>query len=85
MTNDEMNNELTGLADEICDLVTDFFIRGAIITVFLASAGTVKAANNLDGKALLCSSASTIRPVYGLVFDKGKVSRWQLASTRLKE
>jgi len=27
MTNDEMNNELTGLADEICDLVTDFFVR----------------------------------------------------------
>ena len=52
-------------------------IYGAIITVFLASAGTVQAANDLDGKALLCSSNLTY-PVYGLVFDQGKVSRWQV-------
>ena len=54
-------------------------IYGALITVFLASAGTVQAAmesNELDGKALLCASKSKTYPVYGLVFDKGKVSRW---------
>ena len=46
-------------------------IYGAIITVFLASAGTVQAANELDGKALLCTSIHKTYPVYGLVFDKG--------------
>jgi hypothetical protein len=53
-------------------------IYGVLITVFLASAGTVQAANDLDGKALLCTSKSYYQPVYGLVFDKGKVSRWEL-------
>ena len=53
-------------------------IYGTLFTVFLACTGTVQAANDLDGKALLCTdfyTNSTI-PVYGLVFDKGKVSRW---------
>ena len=46
--------------------------------VFLAGAGTVLAANDLDGKALLCkSNLSKSTPVYGLAFDSGKVTRWQ--------
>jgi len=53
-------------------------IYGALFTIFLASAGTVQAANDLDGKALLCYSTNRTHPVYGLVFDKGKVSRWQV-------
>lgn len=52
-------------------------IYGAIITVFLASAGTVQAANDLDGKALFCTNSNNFSyPVYGLVFDKGKVRKW---------
>jgi hypothetical protein len=54
-------------------------IYGALITVFLASAGTVQAANDLDGKALLCNSSNDINyPVYGLVFEKGMVSQWRM-------
>jgi hypothetical protein len=52
-------------------------IYGTIITVFLASAGTVQAANELDGKALLCTSKHRDHPIYGLVFNGGQVSRWQ--------
>ena len=53
-------------------------IYGTLITVFLASAGTVQAANDLDGKAVLCSTWSKIpNPVYGLVFEAGKITRWQ--------
>ena len=34
-------------------------------------------AGDLDGKALLCTSKSdSAYPVYGLVFDKGKVTKW---------
>ena len=34
----------------------------------------------LDGKALFCTSKSDKRyPVYGLVFDQGKVTKYQLA------
>ena len=46
-------------------------IYGALITTFLASAGTVQAANELDGKALLCISGNSTHPHCGLVFDKG--------------
>jgi hypothetical protein len=50
-------------------------IYGVLITVFLASAGTVQA-GELDGKALLCTTNYSIHyPVYGLVFDKGKVRK----------
>jgi hypothetical protein len=53
-------------------------IYGAIIAVFLASAGTVQA-GELDGRALLCNSSNDINyPVYGLVFEKGMVSKWQM-------
>ena len=44
---------------------------GVLLTVLVACAGTVHAANDLDGKAILCWSDSVIHPVYGLVFDKG--------------
>ena len=53
-------------------------IYGTLVTVFLASAGTVQAANDLDGKALLCSTKSENNTVYGLVFDSGRVTRWQV-------
>ena len=47
--------------------------------MFLASAGTVQAANDLDGKALFCKVKYTsVYPVYGLIFDQGKVTRWQV-------
>jgi hypothetical protein len=52
-------------------------IYGTLITLFLASAGIVQA-GELDGKALLCTSKYTTQPVYGLVFDKGKVTKWQI-------
>jgi len=32
----------------------------------------------LDGKALLCTSKSQINPVFGLIFDQGKVSRHEV-------
>jgi hypothetical protein len=54
-------------------------IYGTLITVFLASAGTVQAANDLDGKALLCKKnkyISNANPYHGFVFDAGKVTRW---------
>jgi hypothetical protein len=54
-------------------------IYGVLITVFLASAGTVQAGNDLDGKALLCNSNDITHPVYGLVFEKGKVKRWEVS------
>ena len=53
-------------------------IYGALITVFLASAGTVQAANDLDGKALICLTKSDNNSIYGLVFDLGRVTRWQV-------
>jgi len=46
-------------------------IYGVIFTAFLASAGIVQAANELDGKALLCGG-------FGFVFEQGKVVRWQV-------
>ena len=52
-------------------------IYGALFTAFLASAGTMQA-GELDGKALLCVSQDKIHPVYGYVFDKGKVTRRQV-------
>ena len=51
---------------------------GVLLTVLVACAGTVHAANDLDGKAILCGSDSVIHPVYGLVFEKGTVSRYQV-------
>jgi hypothetical protein len=52
-------------------------IYGTLITVFLASAGTVQAANDLDGKALLCGiKYGKYTPYHGYVFDAGKVTRW---------
>ena len=49
-------------------------IYGTLITLFLASAGIVQA-GELDGKALLCTSNYYTHHVYGLVFEKGKVTR----------
>jgi hypothetical protein len=57
-------------------------IYGAIIAVFLASAGTVQAANDLDGKALFCTNIydkAPTYPFYGLVFYEGKVERWHVS------
>jgi len=53
-------------------------IYGTLITVFLASAGTVQAANDLDGKVLICLTKSDNNSIYGLVFDLGRVTRWQV-------
>jgi hypothetical protein len=62
-------------------------IYGVLITVFLASAGAAREikfpehpSKPLDGKAVLCTAnnkASTY-PVYGLMFNQGKVMRWQV-------
>jgi len=52
-------------------------IYGTLITAFLVSAGTVEAANDLDGKALLCKNElSKTNPYHGFVFDAGKVTKW---------
>ena len=53
-------------------------IYGTLITMFLVSAGAVRAANDLDGKALLCFTKSDNNSIYGLVFDLGRVTRWQV-------
>ncbi len=45
-------------------------IYGVIFTVFLASAGTVEAANDLDGKALWCELGEI-----GWSFENGRVSK----------
>ena len=51
-------------------------IYGALITAFLASAETVHAAGELDGKSLLCEPSNRGPHLfYGLVFDQGKVAR----------
>ena len=47
------------------------------ITSFLACAGTVQA-GDLDGESLFCKADDTTHPVYGLLFDQGKVTRWQV-------
>ena len=39
----------------------------------------MQAANELGGKALLCVSKDMTYPVYGLVFDRGKVIKWRVA------
>jgi hypothetical protein len=53
-------------------------IYGVIFTAFLASAGIVQA-GDLDGKSLFCTDVSDkTHPVYGLVFDQGKVTRWEV-------
>lgn len=54
-------------------------IYGTLITAFLVSAGTVLAANDLDGKALLCKNKySKTNPYDGFVFDAGKVTKWEV-------
>jgi hypothetical protein len=53
-------------------------IYGVIFTAFLASAGIVQA-GVLDGKSLFCTNTSDkTHPVYGLVFEQGEVTRWQV-------
>ena len=47
-------------------------IFGAFITAFLATAGTVQAANDLDGKALLCGGNDR----FGITFTDGKATKW---------
>ena len=46
-------------------------IYGTLITVFLVTAGTVQAANDLDGKALLCVGTDR----YGITFTDGKATK----------
>jgi len=56
-------------------------IYGSVITVVLAFAGMAQAANDLDGKALLCQDKPESRkdnPCYGFVFDDGKVKKWEV-------
>ena len=54
-------------------------IYGTLITAFLVSAGTVLAANDLDGKSLLCKNKySKTNPYHGFVFDAGKVTKWEV-------
>ena len=53
-------------------------IYGVLLTVLVGRAGIVQAANNLDGKALVCVGYHKYKythPMYGLVFEDGKVSR----------
>ena len=53
-------------------------IYGVIFTAFLASAGIVQA-GDLDGKSLFCANLNYKSvPVYGLVFEQGKVTRWMV-------
>ena len=55
-------------------------IYGSVITVVLAFVGMAQAANDLDGKALLCQDEHKSRkdnPYYGFVFDDGKVKKWE--------
>ena len=54
-------------------------IVAAAVTLLIATFGEVRAANELDGKALLCNNKyETAHPVIGLSFDDGKVSRHQV-------
>ena len=54
-------------------------IYGTLITAVLVGAGTVQAANDLDGKALLCKNKySNTNPYHGFVFDAGKVTKWEV-------
>lgn len=49
------------------------------VTLFVGSVETVQAANELDGKALLCTNKyDNAHPVIGLSFDDGKVSRHEV-------
>lgn len=52
-------------------------IYAVIFSTLFWCVGTAEAANDLDGKALLCkdSRLDTDHPFYGLVFEKGKVTR----------
>ena len=47
-------------------------IYGTLITAFLVTVGTVQAANDLDGKALLCVGTDR----YGITFTDGKATKW---------
>ena len=54
-------------------------IVATTVTLLFATVGAVKAANELDGKALLCNNKyETAHPVIGLSFDDGKVSRHEV-------
>lgn len=55
-------------------------LYGIIITILVVCAGTAWAAHDLDGKALFCKSVSEIsdHPFYGLVFNKGSVTRFHV-------
>ena len=54
-------------------------IVAAAVTLLIATVGEVRAANELDGKALLCNNKyETAHPVIGLSFDDGKVSRHEV-------
>ena len=52
-------------------------ICGIVLTLFFVFTGNVKAANDLDGKALFCISAHEWQehPLYGLTFDNGILTR----------
>jgi len=56
-------------------------IYGGLITAVLAFVGMAQAANDLDGKTLLCKEWSNRKknnPYYGFIFDAGKVTRWEV-------
>ncbi len=47
-------------------------IFGTLISTFLVTAGTAQAANDLDGKALICFGADR----FGITFTDGKATKW---------
>ena len=53
---------------------------GIFLSVLVAYAGHSQAANDLDGKSLLCkkSHKNPTSPIYGLMFDKGHVERYEI-------
>jgi len=61
-------------------------ICGIVFALFFVFVGNVKAANDLDGKALLCNEGTKkfqtgkkkYHPIYGLTFDGGTVTRHQV-------
>ena len=54
-------------------------IMATAVTFLFATVAEARAANELDGKALLCKNKyETAHPVIGLSFDDGKVSRHEV-------
>ena len=53
---------------------------GIFLSVLVAYAGHSQDANDLDGKSLLCNNSyiNATNPIYGLVFDKEYVERYEV-------